>query len=370
VYLYDTVQSIVNQTKPEERQDVTVIILLADFDIEYNKKVATHLRSRHKSHIDSGFIQIVHMNSSRYPDLDHIKQTFGDPPERLKWRAKQNIDFSFLMYYSENISHYYLQMEDDVLFASNYFSYIKTFVNRHTIPWFVIEFSNLGFIGKLFRSSDLKYVYNSLYTRYQEAPCDLLLGSMRKEKKQTRAIHSKESLFQHIGRFSSLKNKLMPSMDNSFKDELKYDLWDYPPADQPSANILSTFRSYDNYNESLAYDNDLATFLWARTPIKESTLTIHFHQPQNITRIVVVSGNTKKRKDKIQNTDLEFARANLKEAGVSVCEHFITLVKLVDGDADTFATGTAIPKNIKCLRLRVQKNMKTWAIIRDILVYL
>lgn len=51
-----------------------------------------------------------------------------------------------------------MQLEDDILSKPNYYDKIKQYVYTQQIKkpeWFVIEFSNLGFIGKLFRSNDL-----------------------------------------------------------------------------------------------------------------------------------------------------------------------------------------------------------------------
>ena len=51
-----------------------------------------------------------------------------------------------------------MQLEDDILSRPNYYEKIKQFVYTQQIKkpnWLVIEFSNLGFIGKLFKTSDL-----------------------------------------------------------------------------------------------------------------------------------------------------------------------------------------------------------------------
>lgn len=39
---------------------------------------------------------------------------FGDSPQREYWRAKQNLDYSFLMWYASGLSDYYMQLEDDI----------------------------------------------------------------------------------------------------------------------------------------------------------------------------------------------------------------------------------------------------------------
>ena len=51
-----------------------------------------------------------------------------------------------------------MQLEDDILSRPNYYERIKQYVYTQQIrrpDWLVIEFTNLGFIGKLFKTSDL-----------------------------------------------------------------------------------------------------------------------------------------------------------------------------------------------------------------------
>ena len=52
-------------------------------------------------------------------------------------------------------STFYLQLEDDIVAKSGFLSFIKTKVLNEASDWFLMEFSNLGFIGKLFRSESL-----------------------------------------------------------------------------------------------------------------------------------------------------------------------------------------------------------------------
>ena len=39
----------------------------------------------------------------------------GDDMERVSWRSKQALDFSFLMMYATDRGTFYVQLEDDVL---------------------------------------------------------------------------------------------------------------------------------------------------------------------------------------------------------------------------------------------------------------
>jgi alpha-1,3-mannosylglycoprotein beta-1,4-N-acetylglucosaminyltransferase A/B len=51
---------------------------------------------------------------------------------------------------------FYVQLEDDILTKPGFLASMKGFALRKIAakePWFVIEFCQLGFIGKLYRTS-------------------------------------------------------------------------------------------------------------------------------------------------------------------------------------------------------------------------
>lgn len=81
---------------------------------------------------------------------------FNDSTERIKWRQNQNYDICFLMAYCRERGYYYLNLEDDVLARPRFVTDIMQFINNSDITtnkkWLILEFSELGFIGKLFRT--------------------------------------------------------------------------------------------------------------------------------------------------------------------------------------------------------------------------
>ena len=64
---------------------------------------------------DTGLIEIISPPGEFYPDMASLKQTLGDDMERVTWRSKQALDFSFLMMYAKDRGTFYVQLEDDVL---------------------------------------------------------------------------------------------------------------------------------------------------------------------------------------------------------------------------------------------------------------
>lgn len=106
---------------------------------------------RFAEHLHSGLIDVIAPHSSYYPDLNNLKQTLGDSPERVKWRSKQNLDFALLMMYCQSKATFYVQLEDDILAKKNFITTMKTFALKKIAkkdPWFVLVFCQLGFIGE------------------------------------------------------------------------------------------------------------------------------------------------------------------------------------------------------------------------------
>jgi len=71
--------------------------------------------------------------------------------ERVRWRAKQVSDYVALFSFAAGQSQFYLHLEDDVRCAPGFVADVRRFVRQQNSVWAMLEFSELGFIGKLFR---------------------------------------------------------------------------------------------------------------------------------------------------------------------------------------------------------------------------
>ena len=93
----------------------------------------------------------------------------GDPSERVQWRSKQNLDYAFLMMYAQWRGTFYVQLEDDILTKPYFVATMRDFAlekNAAHEPWFVIDFCQLGFIGKMFSTSSLPLLIQFLLSFY------------------------------------------------------------------------------------------------------------------------------------------------------------------------------------------------------------
>ena len=108
--------------------------------------------------------------SSPSQATDPVK--FGDTLHRHQWRTKQNVDYAFLVWYSQGLSELYMQMEDDVQVVSGFLHKVDQFLQTLSDPWKMVAFSKLGFIGKLFKSEDLSRLADFLYA-FRDQACGL-----------------------------------------------------------------------------------------------------------------------------------------------------------------------------------------------------
>ncbi|XP_033751922.1 alpha-1,6-mannosyl-glycoprotein 4-beta-N-acetylglucosaminyltransferase-like isoform X2 [Pecten maximus] len=371
-YLEDTLNSLVKSTQVKERKEVIILIFLADQHHDVVTNRAKKLYDSYKEHVDSGFIQIAHPDHQYYPDFSKLDRNFNDSATRVAWRSKQNIDYAYMFLYSKNLSQYYMQLEDDVLTAKSYLSQVKRFVKSRPpkIKWFCIQFSHLGFIGKMFQAADLQSIGEFLLMFYSEQPGDLLINYMKRIKTQFKDILMKPSLFQHRGVISSLKDKKQFLVDKSFRDRTGNDRKKFYQKNPP-ADIFTSIEVYDNLKPEFAYDLSNKYF-WGLSPNLGDYYRISFHKPVNISRVYVHSGYPKNPKDILYNAALKISRVNnsshVTQEACDNREMFGTFTRT--GDFDTKAQNITMPiYNVGCISIELTKAQKEWLIIREISIF-
>lgn len=265
--------------------------------------------------------------------------------------------------YSQNISTYYIQLEDDVICAPNFVSSIRDYIKHHKKPWAVLEFSELGFIGKLFKSVDMVKLAKFMMTFYDEQPIDWLIRYYRMAMVQTKVYLRKPTLFQHIGSTSSFDiSKPNNLKDRFFDSGQKRWKGDYPPA-----TVQSDMKPYAENVPDLAYSGGNG-FFWAVSPRKDQSLTIIFEKSEMLNRVVVETGNGKHPLDILQSAVLEVSPAVTNS---TTCQTYIELGLLNQGRFDhSELNQTLSGKQTKCLRLRILADQKNWAVIDQIAVFL
>ncbi|KAI1234115.1 hypothetical protein IHE44_0003828 [Lamprotornis superbus] len=222
-YLTDTLNSLISELTQQEKEDSVIVVLIAETDPQYTAGVAENIKNLFPKEIHSGLLEVISPSPHFYPDFSHLRESFGDPKERVRWRTKQNLDYCFLMMYAQSKGIYYVQLEDDIVAKPNYLSTMKNFaLQQPSEEWMILEFSQLGFIGKMFKSLDLSLIVEFILMFYKDKPIDWLLDHIlwvkvcNPEKdakhcdrqKANLRIRFKPSLFQHVGTHSSLAGKI------------------------------------------------------------------------------------------------------------------------------------------------------------------
>lgn len=176
-YLIETIKSLIDNLNGDDLDRILIVIFIAEpFDLEYVRTTAHALEKLYEKYIDSGLMEIISPPPEFYPDFDQLKLTLNDDKPRVKWRTKQNYDFTYLMMYSARRGRFYIQLEDDVVTKPGYIRIMEHFIQQQKSPdWFMLEYSALGFIGKMFHTEDLDSLVNFFLIFAADKPIDWLL---------------------------------------------------------------------------------------------------------------------------------------------------------------------------------------------------
>ncbi|KAF3859903.1 hypothetical protein F7725_000158 [Dissostichus mawsoni] len=326
-YLIPTLQSLFSQSSPEERSSMVVVVLLADFDVSWRVSTVTEIKTAFALELEQGQLVVLH-----------------------------NLDYSFLILYSASLGQYYLQIEDDVFSAKNFLSTIKRRVAEQEAKkttWAMLEFSALGYIGKLYKSAQLPLLARFLFLFYQEMPCDWLMGRFRDLMTQKEPILFKPSLFQHMGTFSSFQGTYNKLKDKDFEEQYT----------NPSAEVYTDMSSYKKHFPKLAWDAG-EDFFWGRSPEKGNHLTVVFRGPTLVTGIMVETGSGGK--DLLESAQVEIGHDVITTEKDRSCKEFQTVGTFKNGLFEIQEMDQKYTSASSCLRIQITAAQKDWLIITKI----
>ncbi|XP_032384269.1 alpha-1,3-mannosyl-glycoprotein 4-beta-N-acetylglucosaminyltransferase B isoform X1 [Etheostoma spectabile] len=382
-YLVSTLRSLLYGLTTLQQQDLLIIVFVAETDSDYVGSIAESIRKNFSKEVQSGMLEVISPSQYYYPDFSGLRETLGDSKDRVKWRTKQNLDFSFLMLYAQDKGTYYVQLEDDVVAKAGYFNTMKTYANQRSQKWLYLEFSQLGFIGKMFQSRDLPMIAEFFLMFHRDKPIDWLLDHILwvkvcnpekdakdcdKQKAQLRYRY-KPSLFQHVGLHSSLPGKLQQLKDKDFGQQSLFQAHN-----NPDAELSSSLKHYQAHSLERAYRGQ--DFFWALTPSQGDYVLFNFTQPIHISRYLFRSGNIETSGDKFTNTTVEVLPKNASARDRLVIgssssykgsdKPFITIGAFENGVAEGEIEEVLQP--ISALRLLVHSDADVWALLSEILI--
>ncbi|KAM9311306.1 alpha-1,3-mannosyl-glycoprotein 4-beta-N-acetylglucosaminyltransferase B [Gastrophryne carolinensis] len=424
-YLTDTLNSLISELNQQEKEDCVIVVLIAETDAQYATSVAENIKSLFPNEIQSGLLEVISPSPNFYPDFSRLRESFGDPRERVRWRTKQNLDYCFLMMYAQSKGTYYVQLEDDIVAKPNYLSTMKNFaLQQPSEEWMILEFSQLGFIGKLFKSLDLSLIVEFILMFYKDKPIDWLLDHIlwvkvcNPEKdavsnqkllkilkmlcftpkspvtkrplvtypvnfsffqkhcdrqKANLRIRFKPSLFQHVGTHSSLAGKIQKLKDKDFgKQALRKEHVN------PAAEVSTSLKTYQHFTLEKAYLRE--DFFWAFTPTAGDFVRFRFFKPLRVERFFFRSGNIEHPEDKLYNTTVEIlpfdSLQSDKEALHEGRGKPFKYPRTPDGYFQIGAFNKGIAEGevdpsfgpLEALRLSIQTDSPVWVILSEIFI--
>uniref|UniRef100_A0A3Q3CGD7 Alpha-1,3-mannosyl-glycoprotein 4-beta-N-acetylglucosaminyltransferase A n=1 Tax=Haplochromis burtoni TaxID=8153 RepID=A0A3Q3CGD7_HAPBU len=358
-YLSETLRSLIDKLSPEEKLDCVIIVFVGETDLEYVHSVVAGLEKEFSTELSSGLLEVISPPASYYPDLNNLKETFGDSKERV--RRKYNNLF----------------LEDDIVAKPNYFATMKNFaLQLSSEDWMILEFSQLGFIGKMFQAPDLNLIVEFIFMFYKEKPIDWLLDHILwvkvcnpekdakhcERQKSSLRVRFRPSLFQHVGLHSSLAGKIQKLTDKDFLKPLLHKMHVNPPAE-----VSTSMKVYQGHTLEKTYLGE--DFFWAITPTAGDYILFKFDRPVSIERFLFRSGNQEHPGDKIENTTVEILPVS--ESGLQTKDkykrtedRFYRIGQFEKGVAEGAVDPSLNP--VVALRLSVLKDSAVWAILSEV----
>ena len=356
-----TLDAIIKETSEADKKRVVIIIFLADTNQEYNKVLIEVLTQYFKEYFESGFMRILLPHPDYYPDLSHLKQNFGDELSRVQWQAKQVLDYAFMFHYCANISHYYMQLEDDVLPKAGYIKAIEGFIKKVSKEhWVELDFSGFGYIGKLYKQENMIKLAKFMMMFFDEQPVDWLNNYFRMTLTQMKPIVCKPPLFSHIGLESSYRENPKRRINTkALSQEHFLNRNNCLSKDENSKLdkdiiVFSSMSAYKSEYGPESSFNSSGDYFWAVNPRENDTLSVIFKEKQNVKSILVETGTAKKPNDILQEGTLWVSQGT-DGMHTNDCMNPVELCKFSKGKC--LYEGNML-KGIRCIVINVKKSQK------------
>jgi alpha-1,3-mannosylglycoprotein beta-1,4-N-acetylglucosaminyltransferase C len=366
-YFFKTLDSLLNCTTDKDLSEIFVVIFLADFNKTWERETSHQIQNKYPKLIEEGTIQVIGTQKEFYPQLDNLQHTFNDSEARTKWRSKQNVDYAFLWLYSKDMSNFYMQMEDDVLTIPGYLNVIKQFIAEQKVEWSCLEFSQIGFIGKVFHSKHLEALAKTVLLFYDKQPVDYLFMYFNYLNLQGNRIIRRPTIFRHFGYHSSLRGKTMTAVDKYF-DNLEKSL----KGDNPPAKLFTTLKISPEFPLELSYSGNNGYFWSHSAPNVNDTIHVLFDKPQSIKRIVIHTGSREHPKDRLENARLDAClTVQMSNVNTIECYNMIFVGTFLNGNLTADSIQKILPNlKVACLQITVTKSQEWWAIVKEIAVFI
>ncbi|MBZ3879293.1 Alpha-1,3-mannosyl-glycoprotein 4-beta-N-acetylglucosaminyltransferase-like protein MGAT4E [Sciurus carolinensis] len=349
-----TLVSLYQASSPEEEKHLTVLIHLADSDLPWLKETIAHISRLFSPQILAGQLLLIHAPPDVYPAVDGTRNEANSGG----FYSKQNVDHAFLMSFATNLSTYFLLIEDNVFCSPNFFTQIYSQVTAMKFQqWVILEFSDIGFLGKLFHSRDLPLLAHFLLLFHQEKPLDKLILHFRTLMVQEKSILCRPFLFYY--RMSHPRFDDTPKAISGPKNN------PYGP-DNPPAAVFTDMTVSNVHFPWEAYTLD-ESYFWTHDVNVGDHLTVILNRPTNLRKVQVMTGSIMDGKYALGKGQVELGYD--PEGMPQYCATFVVLGHLVEGQLSQEIFLKSMGHQVNCVRLVVKARQDGGLMIRHIYLW-
>jgi len=140
-------------------------------------------------------------------------------------------------------------------------------------------------------------------------------------------------------------------------------------ADNPSATILSTMPHYRDHSAEMAYSSGTGYF-WATKVDTGDSLLVVFDVAQNLSRIVVKTGNTEHPTDFLHSGRVYVSQAVTKVSDrIVTCDSGKSVASFQNGVAIADKLESVLSFHVRCLQVTVEEHHDHWVLFANVAVF-
>ncbi|XP_004700146.2 alpha-1,3-mannosyl-glycoprotein 4-beta-N-acetylglucosaminyltransferase-like protein MGAT4E [Echinops telfairi] len=351
--LLSTLDSLFRASSEADQKHFTVLVHLADSDLTWLNKTVDGILNLFSSQILARQLLLIHAPPDVYPPVDGTRDD-GVPRE---FYSKQNVDHAFLMSYAANLSDYFLLLADNVFCGPKFVNHIQRQVTKmKSHPWILLEFSNMGFLGKLFHSRDLPLLAQFLLLFHAEKPLERLIPHFCALSVPKKPILCPPFLF--YPRASYMTSDGNKSSAVKAKDS-------HGP-DNPPGTIFTDMTGSDVHFPWEAYSLE-ESFFWTSNVSLGNHLTVLLSRSVNLARVQVLTGSIVDGEGALEKGQVELGYG--LEGVPQYCSKFILLGQLLEGQLDQEVFPKTMRQDVSCVRLVVKASQVGGLMIRHIYLW-
>lgn len=352
--LSHTLVSLFRASSQVKQKHLTVVVHLADSDLTWLRETVVQISNLFSPQILAGQLVLIHAPADAYPVLGDV----GDEAYQGDVYSKQNVDHAFLMSFAAKLSNYFLLLEDNVFCAPNFIRHIHQKVNSmRSNPWVLLEFSNMGSLGKLFRSKDLPVLAHFLLLFCKDKPLHRLIPHFRTLMAQKNPILCRPFLFYH--------RIVYYSANGSRAGRAVWSKRPSSPSNPPGA-VFTDMKVFGVHAPWEAYTLD-ESFFWTHNVCAGSHLTVILNHPANLSRVQVLTGTIVDGKYALERGHVELGYH--PEGVPQYCTSFTVLGRLLEGQMDQEIFLKQMRYQVSCVKLVVDADQAGGLTVRHIFLW-